>query len=318
MAYFTVIIPLYNKENHIKNTLKSVINQSFQDFEIIIIEDCSTDNSKKNAKEVKSEKIKILQHEKNKGLSASRNTGIKNSNSIYIAFLDADDIWHKDYLKKIHDLTITFPNNHLYATNYTEVYSSTVSVKPASILGDNKFEGLIDDFFETNLYQNIYCPSSLCVKKEVFDNLIYYNENINYGEDVDFNIRANTQYKLAYSNCILVDNIMYSENKITNSSLKNKVITDFDSYEPLAKQNKSLKKYLDLNRYMMASNYKKQNDIENWRKIKNGIDKNSAISGLNLKQRIILNLPPYLLRWITKLKFKLLQKGIRISSFKIL
>ena len=88
MAYFTVIIPLYNKENHIENTLKSVLNQSFQDFEILIIEDCSTDNSKKVAESVTSDKIKIIQHEKNKGLSASRNTGIANANATYLAFLE--------------------------------------------------------------------------------------------------------------------------------------------------------------------------------------------------------------------------------------
>ena len=104
MAFFSVIIPLYNKENHIENTLKSVLNQTFQDFEIIIIEDCSTDDSKKKAESFLFEKIKIIQHEKNKGLSASRNTGIENSNSSFLAFLDADDIWHKNYLEKIFEL----------------------------------------------------------------------------------------------------------------------------------------------------------------------------------------------------------------------
>ena len=121
MAYFTVIIPLYNKENHIENTLKSVLNQSFQDFEILIIEDCSTDNSKKVAESVTSDKIKIIQHEKNKGLSASRNTGIANANATYLAFLDADDLWHKNYLEKIKELTENFTEAHLFATNYTEL-----------------------------------------------------------------------------------------------------------------------------------------------------------------------------------------------------
>lgn len=318
MAFFTIIIPLYNKENHIESTLKSVLNQSFQDFEIIIVEDCSTDKSKEKAAVFVSEKIRIIEHKKNKGLSASRNTGIQNSSSKYLAFLDADDIWHKNYLEKIHELILNHPQAHLFATNYTEVYPNEVAVNPASNLKNFNKDGIINDFFESNLHQNIYIPSSLCVDKDVFEVVGYYNNSVNYGEDVDFNIRANSQFRLAYSDTVLVDNIMYAENKITNSSLANKTTTPFDSYEALAKNNKSLKKYLDLNRYMMASNYKKQNDLVNWKKLKQGIDKNPEISGLNIKQRILLELPPFALQLISKLKLTLLKKGFRISSFKIL
>lgn len=315
MAYFTVIIPLYNKENHIEETLKSVFNQTFQDFEVIIVEDCSTDNSKQKAASIISEKTRIIQHEVNKGLSASRNTGIENANSEFLAFLDADDIWHKEFLEKIHQLTQDFPNAHLFGTNYTEVYPKKVSVVPSSNLKNFIKDGIVPDFFESNLYQNIYCPSSLCVKKEVFEKIGGYNTMINYGEDIDFNIRANSIFNLAYSNTVLAYNIMYSENKITNSSLKNKTITDFDFYEPLAGSNKSLKKYLDINRYMMASNYKKQNDLVNWQKLKKGIHKNPEISGLNIKQRILLELPPFALQLISKLKLAFLKKGKRFSSF---
>lgn len=315
MAYFTVIIPLYNKENHIEETLKSVLNQTFQDYEIIIIEDCSTDSSKTKAGSFISEKIRIIQHEKNKGLSASRNTGIKNSNSDFLTFLDADDIWHKNYLEKIHQLTQSFPKAHLFATNYLEVYSKNVMISPSSNLKNFDTDGIVPDFFESNLYQNIYCPSSLCVKKEVFEKIGGYNIKINYGEDVDFNIRANYSYQLAYSKTALVYNIMFAENKITNSSLKNKTITDFDFYESLAKTNKSLKKYLDINRYMMANNYKKQGDLIHFKKLKSGINKNSKISGLNIKQRTLLALPPFALRLIFKLKLLFLKKGKRFSSF---
>ena len=318
MAFFSVIIPLFNKENHIENTLKSVLNQTFQDFEVIIVEDCSTDDSKKKAESFLFEKIKIIQHEKNKGLSASRNTGIENSNSSFLAFLDADDIWHKNYLEKIFELIQNFPTAHLFATNYLEAYSNEVAVSPSSNLKNFETDGLVPDFFESNLHQNIYCPSSLCVKKEVFEKIGGYNTTINYGEDVDFNIRANSVFKLAYSKMALVDNIMFSNNKITNSSLKNKTITDFDFYEPLAKTNKSLKKYLDINRYMMANNYRNQGDLLNSEKLKKGIDKNPKISGLNVKQRILLELPPFILQLITKLKLALLKKGFRISSFKTL
>lgn len=315
MAFFSVIIPLYNKENHIEKTLKSVLNQTFQDFEVIIVEDCSTDNSKQKAKSIISEKIRIIQHEKNKGLCASRNTGIEKANSDFLAFLDADDIWHDNYLEKIFQLIQNFPTAHLFATNYLEAYSNEIAVSPSSNLKKFETDSIVPDFFESSLHQNIYCFSSICVKKEIFEKIGGFNTMINYGEDVDFNIRANNSFQLAYSNCPLVDVIMFSENKITNSSLKNKTITDFDFYEPLAVCNKSLKKYLDINRYMMANNYRNQGDLLNSEKLKKGIDKNPKISGLNVKQRILLELPPFILQLITKLKLALLKRGVRISSF---
>ena len=114
MAFFSIIIPLFNKENFILNTLQSVFNQSFTDYEIIIVDDCSTDNSLKIVMENSSDKVKIVRHEINKGLSATRNTGIKNATAKYIAFLDADDLWKPrkldlqiDFLLK-NDLPFTF------------------------------------------------------------------------------------------------------------------------------------------------------------------------------------------------------------------
>ena len=98
--YFSIIIPLYNKELYIKNTLNSVLNQTFQDFEIIVINDGSTDNSLEIAQKTLSNfNNATFINQKNKGLSIARNKGIANSKGLIIALLDADDIWHKDKIK---------------------------------------------------------------------------------------------------------------------------------------------------------------------------------------------------------------------------
>ena len=76
--FFSIIIPLYNKEKFILNTLESFFNQTFTDFEILVVNDCSTDKSLKIVKNLDNFKIKIIQHDVNKGLSASRNSGIIN------------------------------------------------------------------------------------------------------------------------------------------------------------------------------------------------------------------------------------------------
>lgn len=315
MAFFTVVIPLFNKSNYISKTVESVLTQTFQDFEIIIVDDCSTDTSIEVLTTIQSNKIKIIQHQQNKGLSASRNTGIKNSSTHYVAFLDADDVWKQDYLKTIYALINKFPECKLFATNYEEVYPNQITLLPTTKLRNSEKETIIFDFFKSNLSQHIYCCCSLCVDKSVFENVGYYDENITFGEDVDFNIRANNSFKLAYSSEALVSYNIYTENQITNTHLKNKTLTNFDVYENLGIENPSLKKYLDFNRYIMAKYYKMEGDFKSYKKMKAGISPNPNISGLNYKQRLLIKAPRFILNIIKKTKLYLTLKGYKITTY---
>lgn len=315
MSFFSIIIPLFNKENFIENTLRSVLNQTFTDYEVVIINDCSTDASVKKVTPFLSEKIRLIQHNNNKGLSATRNIGIKNAKSEYVAFLDADDLWKPRFLETIKSLIDNFEEAALFGTNYEEIYENKKTITPILNLNNIPKSGIINDFFEVNLKQPIYCPSSLCVLKKAIETIGFYDETITYSEDVDFNIRANLQFKLAYSSEILVQGIKLDANRITNNCFKYKKIPDLDSYEHFATGSKSLKKYLDINRYMLASNYKKENDLVNFRILKNGIHPNPKISGLNIKQRILLELPSFILVAISKLKLFFQKKGFQFTSF---
>ncbi len=315
MAFFTVVIPLFNKSNYISNTLESVLAQTFQDFEVIVVEDCSTDASLEIVCEIQSSKIQIIEHQMNKGLSASRNTGIKNASSKYIAFLDADDVWKPDYLKTIYALIKKFPECKLFATNYEEIYPNQLSLLPTTKLINKEKESIVRDFFESNLSQHIYCCCSLCVDKSVFETIGYYDEKITYGEDVDFNIRANNAFQLAYSTDVLVSYILYTENQITNTHLKNKTLTNFDAYESLGEAKPSLKKYLDFNRYIMAKYYKMEGDYESYQKMKAGISNDSSISGLNYKQRLLIKAPRFMLTIIKKIKLFFTLKGYKITTY---
>lgn len=93
----SVVIPLYNKEKQIKRTLQSVLTQTFQDFEIVIVNDGSTDNSVIEVEKLKDPRIRLV-HQKNAGVSAARNKGIEEAKYELIAFLDADDEWQSEYL----------------------------------------------------------------------------------------------------------------------------------------------------------------------------------------------------------------------------
>ena len=114
---YSVVIPLYNKEHYIENTLRSVLNQTFGDYEIIVVDDGSSDGSLAAAARVQSDRIRLIQQE-NAGVSVARNTGIHNAKGEFICFLDADDEWRPEYLETIDQLTSAYPDSGFYATAY--------------------------------------------------------------------------------------------------------------------------------------------------------------------------------------------------------
>ncbi|CAM4446143.1 glycosyltransferase family 2 protein [Flavobacterium terrigena] len=310
MPFFTVIIPLYNKENFVRDAIKSILNQTFTDFELLIINDCSTDNSVAIVSEYVSEKVQIIHHEKNSGLAATRNTGIKKANSNYVTFLDADDVWKPNFLEKIFHLIQNFPEARIFGTNYEEIWKGTLKnpINGSELLEKNH-TGYID-FFKLNLKQGIYCHGSVCFHKEVFEKIGYYNESINFSEDLDFNIRANYHFKLAYNNSPQMIYFMLTENQITQSSLQDKTIPDYDLYENWTKNNPDLKKYLDFERYVLGKRLKKDNDSR-WKKMIANLDSNN----LNWKQNLLLKMPSLVLNSLDKVKLFLLKMGIKPSTY---
>ena len=108
---FSVVIPLYNKEANVAKTISSVLNQTYQNFDVIIVNDYSTDNSLGVVKAIHDHRIKIIEHSENKGVSSSRNTGINAATNPYIAFLDADDQWDPVYLETIWNLVKNIQTN---------------------------------------------------------------------------------------------------------------------------------------------------------------------------------------------------------------
>ena len=113
----SVIIPLYNKEKQIAHTLRSVLNQTYQDFEVVIVNDGSTDCSVSEVEKVGDSRIRLV-HQKNGGVSAARNKGIEEAKYELLAFLDADDEWKLEYLETQYNLFEKYPMCSVYACNY--------------------------------------------------------------------------------------------------------------------------------------------------------------------------------------------------------
>jgi glycosyltransferase involved in cell wall biosynthesis len=117
MPKISIVIPLYNKELCIRDTINSVISQSFSDYEIIIVDDGSTDNSVSVVENINNIKIKLIKT-KNKGVSSARNIGVINALGEYIFFLDADDIILNNCLQDLLNLVIEFPQANIFTANF--------------------------------------------------------------------------------------------------------------------------------------------------------------------------------------------------------
>ncbi|HRP31138.1 MAG TPA: glycosyltransferase family A protein [Agriterribacter sp.] len=175
----SVVIPLYNKEISVSKTIESVLAQSHTDFELLIINDGSTDRSREVVAAILDSRIRIVD-KLNGGISSSRNEGIKQSQSAYVAFLDADDFWEPDFLETIALLITDYPNADCYTTGYACKFNNAT----LNVFGARE-RGVIKDFFKQVYVGPVMHSSSICVKKETFLRIGYFNTSIRRGEDYD-------------------------------------------------------------------------------------------------------------------------------------
>lgn len=121
MKKVSVVIPLYNEESYIEECINSVINQTYKNFEIIIVDDNSIDDSLKVVKKIKDKRIKIIELKENKGVSNARNVGVEYSTGDYLCFLDSDDYWRYDKIEKqikfIKNKSFIY-SNYMYVDKY--------------------------------------------------------------------------------------------------------------------------------------------------------------------------------------------------------
>jgi len=314
VSKFSVIIPLYNKEKDIKKTLKSVLDQSFQDFEIIIINDGSTDASEEVVKSVSDNRI-LLFTKKNEGVSIARNHGVAKANSGYVAFLDADDYWHPNHLDNLYSLIKKFPNNSWYATAFEKKRNNNLINPIASPIMDkgNNWMGEVDDYFKYSLVDCLAWTSAVCINKDFFNTLNGFDTTITHGagEDTDLWLRAALKSPLIFSNTISARHNLDSSNRISNTPTLKRNYMNLDNYEEVAKSNFFLKKYLDLNRYSFAIQHKLANDFISFKIYKRKIN----LENLTSKQRFLLKQNRYILKFLITLQKNLEKLGFRLSSF---
>ena len=198
---FTVIIPLYNKEPYIKRALETVLNQTYDNFEMIIIDDGSTDEGVRIVSSIQDTRIKVFS-QINSGVSAARNRGALLAKNQYLAFLDADDTWEPNFLQEISNLIDEFAYAGIYATNNKFIYpSGKVMLESFSDLFNGNNIGIIEDYFGlfAKIQKSPFSNSNLCIPKKIYDEFGGYKEGVKLTEDSDLWCRIALKYDIAYN-----------------------------------------------------------------------------------------------------------------------
>jgi len=194
----SVIIPTYNRASYLYSAIKSVLNQTFEDFEIIVVDDASTDNTKQTIDKFDDRRIYYIRHKENKGGSAARNTGIKRSKGKFIAFLDDDDMWMPSKLEKQLDLI----NKSL---EIGVVYSGVWIINGSGKIRGSKPPFLRGNIFPDMLKKNyVGSCSTVLIRKECLSGIGLFDEDLSAGQDFDLWIRLAKHYQFDYVNEPLV------------------------------------------------------------------------------------------------------------------
>ena len=309
--FFSIVIPLYNKAEYIIDTLNSVKNQTYKNFEVILINDGSTDNSSHKLEQISDTNFHIINQE-NQGVSVARNNGIKNATGDYIAFLDADDYWYPNHLSEFIKSIKKHANESVFCNNY-RIYQTKNKFKKTlfSYLPNNNQIQQIDNYFKSSFINDIAWTSAVCIKKNVF-NTYTFDNSLRSTEDTDLWIRLGLTYSFIFNTCVTAKQNKYVKNslsKLNNLESKQHFLSKYIQQES---QNSSLKKYIDYNRFAIALEAKERKEIVIYKKIIKGINRKN----LNLKQQLLLNSPRWVIQILKKIKLLLEKSNINILLYK--
>ena len=308
MPYFSIVIPVYNKEKFVAKTLKSVLSQTFSDFEIIIVNDGSNDNSEAIIQTFQDDRIQFYS-KKNEGVAIARNFGIEKATADYICFLDADDYWFPNFLETMHQFIAKLPEQMIFASAIEIETKNKVILAHYSIPKKSDFE--IVNFFDASQKECVLWTSSICIHKDVFEKVGTFDTKIKHGEDTELWIRIGLQFPIVFIRKILA-RYVYDESSISRNSNYFFERYTFNKYASEEKQNAALKKYMDLNRFSAVIKCNLNGDRKRAQEIYAEID----LKKLSSKKRFLLNLPPIALQLLLKLQLLLTNIGLRNSVFR--
>jgi glycosyltransferase involved in cell wall biosynthesis len=198
----SVVIPLYNGAGYIRRSIQSVLDQTYSDFELIVVDDGSTDGGPEVVRTFTDSRIRLIR-QANAGVAAARNRGIAEAKGKYVAFLDADDDWEPQFLEAVAHLSVAYPAAGILGTGYRKVYPAGPSVEFTVAESRSRTTLLIDDYFRRLQEGSIVHVSAVAIPAHVFQELGGFLEGYHCGDDQEMWARIALRYPLGYDPRIL-------------------------------------------------------------------------------------------------------------------
>lgn len=207
----SIVIPLYNKELSVGNTIHSVLNQRFQDFEVLVVNDGSTDNSANAVEKINDARIRLIT-QTNLGVSAARNRGITEAKFEWIAFLDSDDLWLENHLEEVANMITAFPAEKFFTTSF--IYSDD-----RKLFKHKRHSTIfkVENYFKEATKELLVWTGTAVIYKECFNSMGLYNTSLKIGEDTELWNRMVRQYGLVKSDVVTAIYRVEAENRTTLS-----------------------------------------------------------------------------------------------------
>jgi len=298
---YSVVIPLYNKEKHIARAIYSVLSQEVNDFELIVVDDGSTDQGIDVVNNIKDSRIKLIR-QSNRGVSAARNKGIANAKGELVALLDADDEWMPNHLFSFDKMIEMYPEAGLYTTAYTVIDVDGSIVDPWNGGLSSRIEIEKINIYKES-YNNLVLPvhtSAVCIPKSVLDRIGGFIEGQHLGEDLDMWGRVALIYDVVFNS---IASSMYYKDSINRSieKMPPDEMPFVTSYKNDSNKltNIYIKEYVVMQQFIVASKFIMTGNMKQARKVLSLVDTKLQRKKL-VKYYISTYIPVFMLRlWMS-------------------
>ena len=252
---FSVIMPLYNKAAYVEKAIRSVLEQTYPHYELIVVNDGSKDNSAEIAEKLLDgvSNARLINQE-NAGVAVARNNGVAQAKGDYVCFLDADDWWDVSFLHEMQQFIKDYPEAGIWGTNYWYVKKGMTR-----LMNQHIPNGYIDFCKEHSTLAQVLWTGSVCILKSIYNEMNGFKPFLKLGEDFDLWIRVTLKYKVAYLNKPLtyynqnVDHLTRGTGKLHHP--KNNMLWNLDYLEDEERNNPYYKQLIDRLRVYGLFNY---------------------------------------------------------------
>lgn len=258
----SIVIPLYNKAQSIEKTIRSIQAQSYQDFEIVVVDGWSTDGSLEIIRDLAAEdkRIRVLMQVDKHGVTPARNESIAAARSERIAFIDADDYWEPTYLETLVKLMNDYPEAGLWGLNHGTLIGETkrpdVSLYPG-------YRGILPNPWVSG---SPYWTGAVAISKTAFEHVGGFDNRIIYGEDIDLWYRLMLEFPCAYDDQVLSYYRVDAENRACEHTFPLKIHIPYyiDKYAKYRAANADFRRFFDLQclyrlyPYALSGEYKEE------------------------------------------------------------